>query len=92
MNEFNLKSKELTPDIINRFKTALSIGKWPDGRVLTEDQKEILIQAIIIYDNKNTPAGQRIGELEDADCSVSDVSKKEDLNLSKIETKKIKWH
>lgn len=51
----------LDEDIIQRFKTAIEIGKWPDGRELTDAQKETCMQAIIVFEHKNLPEDQRTG-------------------------------
>ena len=51
---------KLTPDIYERLKTAVEIGKWPDGRPLAEGQKELCIQAVIAYDARKPPE-QRTG-------------------------------
>ena len=65
MSEFFEKSQQLSPEMIERFKTALQVGKWPDGQPVSDKQKATLTQAIIIYDNANLPAGQRVGETDD---------------------------
>lgn len=65
MSEFYQKSQQLSPEIYQQFKLALEQGKWPDGQLVSKKQTAILTEAIIIYDNANLPAGQRIGELED---------------------------
>lgn len=72
MSEFFEKSQQLSPEMIERFKTALQIGKWPDGQMVSDKQKETLTQAIIIYDNTNLPTGQRVGETDDQCASKSD--------------------
>lgn len=51
----------LDDEIIKRFKTALELGKWPDGRELTPEQKKTCMQAIIVYEHKNLPEDQRTG-------------------------------
>lgn len=48
-------------DIIERFKVAVEIGKWPDGRALTEAQRETCMQAIIVYEHENLAQDQRTG-------------------------------
>ena len=40
----------MTPDIFTTMKTAVELGKWPDGSVMTSEQKEVVIQAILVYD------------------------------------------
>ena len=76
MSEFYQKSQQLTPDMYQRFKTALELGKWPDGLPVSDKQRAILTEAIIIYDNANIPAGQRIGDLDDQCASKADETLK----------------
>ena len=93
MSEFIEKSQQLSPDIIERFRLALAQGKWPDGQTVTDSQKDILTQAIIVYDAAHKADGQRIGELE-GECA----SKGEESNSAKKRDEKhddkeslIKW-
>lgn len=51
----------LDEDIIQRFKSAVELGKWPDGKALTETQKQTCMQAIIFYEHKHLPEDQRTG-------------------------------
>ncbi len=50
----------ITPEIYESLKRAIEVGKWPDGRVLSEGQKELCIQAVIAYDERKPPE-QRTG-------------------------------
>ena len=93
MSKFIEKSQQLSPDIIERFRIALAQGKWPDGQTVTDSQKDILTQAIIVYDAAHKADGQRIGELE-GECA----SKGAELNSAKKRHEKqddkeslIKW-
>ena len=57
--------QKIDPQIYKNLRTALELGKWPDGRVLTRDQKEISMQAVIYYENKsNIPESDRIGFID----------------------------
>ncbi len=51
----------LTPEIVERFKTAIELGKWPNGEVLTEEQKETCMQAVIAYEHRNIDEHMRTG-------------------------------
>lgn len=53
--------ESLTPDLYQRFLSAIEIGKWPNGAILTEQQRETCLQAIIIYENQHLPPEQRTG-------------------------------
>lgn len=51
----------LTPEIYQNLKTAIELGRWPDGRVVTTEQKQHSMQAVIGYELKHLPAEQRTG-------------------------------
>ncbi|MBN4055112.1 DUF1315 family protein [bacterium AH-315-K03] len=44
--------KHITPEIYQALKYAIEIGKWPDGRALTQEQKELSMQAVIRYEHQ----------------------------------------
>lgn len=51
----------LTPDIYQRFKRAVELGKWPDGRKLTAEQRQLCMEAMIVYEHKNLPPEAHTG-------------------------------
>ncbi len=62
---FEDAAQQISPDIYERFKEALELGKWPDGRVLTKEQKEICLQAIIVYEQaQDIPEEKRTGYVD----------------------------
>jgi uncharacterized protein YeaC (DUF1315 family) len=70
----------INPEIYLNLKQALELGKWADGRKLTVEQKDIVMQAIIIYENKKTmPEHLRTGYVskDKAKDKVCDSSKME---------------
>lgn len=54
----------MTPDIYRNLKRAVEIGKWPDGRVLTAEQRELSLQAIIVYEARFVDAKERTGYID----------------------------
>ncbi len=52
--------QSITPDIYQRLVRAVEIGRWPDGRSLTAEQRETCMQAIIAYDQRK-PESERTG-------------------------------
>jgi len=40
----------LTPEVYTSLKSAVELGKWPDGRVLTQQQREQCLEAVIAYE------------------------------------------
>ena len=47
----------MTPEVYQRMKTAVEIGKWPDGTPLTPEQRDSAMQAVMLYQSRhNTDA------------------------------------
>lgn len=68
-------AKNIDPEIYQRFKVAIELGKWPDGRLLSREQKELCLQAILIYEAKHQMnEGDRVGYVDTSKktsaCSV----------------------
>jgi uncharacterized protein YeaC (DUF1315 family) len=53
--------ESITPEIYENLKTAIELGKWPDGRKLDQEQKELCMQAVIAYEEMHVPAEERTG-------------------------------
>jgi hypothetical protein len=51
----------ITPDIYQNLRRAVELGKWPDGNLLTSEQKALCMQAVIAYEYKNLPPDQHTG-------------------------------
>ena len=55
----------IDPVVYTNLKRAVEIGKWPDGRLLTDEQRALSLQAIIAYEQqKNIPAEERTGYID----------------------------
>ena len=75
---FEDAAKQINPEIYERFKQALELGKWPDGRELTREQKEICLQAVIVYENAhNIPEQERVGYIDKSKKKRGDDSSDE---------------
>ncbi|WP_041523274.1 YeaC family protein [Gilvimarinus agarilyticus] len=61
MNNLQQLLESITPDIYERLKLAVEIGKWPDGNRLTSEQRELCMQAVISYEHKHLPAEAHTG-------------------------------
>ena len=49
MSSFLEAIENITPEIYQSLKLAVEIGKWPDGRKLSQEQKELTLQALIAW-------------------------------------------
>lgn len=54
----------LDADIVARLKTAVEIGKWPNGVVLTQEQRQISMQAVIAWEAQHVPVKERTGYID----------------------------
>ncbi|UFH51577.1 YeaC family protein [Pseudomonas sp. KNUC1026] len=69
MTPFSKLIENITPDIYQSLKTAIEIGKWSDGRKLTQEQKELSLQAVIAWEMQNLPEEERTGYMGPQECS-----------------------
>ena len=81
--EYNQLISQLTPEIYLSLKTAIEIGKWPDGRVLTKDQKVSCMEAILCYQSMKLDSQQHSGYMPDQ-CASSSAPNKTDEQVIKI--------
>jgi len=56
--------KTMTPDIHKALKRAIEIGKWPDGKSLTDEQRAICMEAVIAYDASYLKEEERVGYID----------------------------
>ena len=83
--EYNQLIAQLTPAVYLRLKTAVETGKWPDGRVLSEDQKASCMEAVLRYQSMKLDAKQHSGHMPDkCTSSTSSTLKKTDEQVIKI--------
>jgi uncharacterized protein YeaC (DUF1315 family) len=50
----------VTPEIYQRLRTAVELGKWPDGVALTEEQKEHTMQVVMLYQSRHNHNAQHM--------------------------------
>lgn len=91
MSEFEQKSQQLTPALYRQFKSSVATGKWPDGRKVTDQQKAILLQSIIIYETHHVAENQRTGVLDDTCESRDGASESDGKNEGGLDESTLHW-
>ncbi len=86
--EFQQLIESITPEIYNKLKSAVEMGKWPDGTQLTPMQKENTLQAIIAYDALHKPEEERVGYVPPKKVDEPCDSKKD---LGPDDEQPVKW-
>ena len=61
MNTVNELVESLTPSMVSDLKQAIELGKFRDGKVVSNEQKELMIEATILYDALKLPEEERTG-------------------------------
>ncbi|WP_370299121.1 YeaC family protein [Pontibacterium sp.] len=54
----------MTPEMHASLKQAVELGKWPDGRRLSDEQRDICMRAVIAYDMEKLPPEARVGFID----------------------------
>jgi len=82
MQEFIQVVKNMKRDVYQNLKTAVELGKWLDGQRLNDEQLELCMQAIIIWEAENLPEPERTGFIQD-ECKSH--SAQEIINIRKLQ-------
>lgn len=75
----------MSPEVYEKIKLAVELGKWSNGTRLTDEQKELCLQAVITYDYANKGEDERVGFI-DRNAHLGCSSKKDT-----IEHETVKW-
>lgn len=67
-DEFSAVVQQLTPEIYQNMRRAVELGRWPDGRQVSVQQRETCMQAMIAWEARHLPEEQRAGYMPTADC------------------------
>lgn len=62
----------MTPEICSQLKTAVELGRWENGDKLSAEQIAHCLQAIIAYDEAFNSPEQRVGYIQQKNCSGRD--------------------
>jgi uncharacterized protein YeaC (DUF1315 family) len=54
----------LSPELYQRLQRAVELGRWPDGRPLTPEQREHALQAIIAWGEQHLQESERVGYID----------------------------
>ncbi len=54
----------MSPEIYHRLLRAVELGKWPDGKLLTDEQRTHAMQAIIAWGERHLSDRERVGFIQ----------------------------
>lgn len=80
--------RNINPEIYQNLKRALELGKWPNGERLTQEQKELCMEAIIVYEAKNLPEQERTGYIGNGPENCASATKE---NMTMDDEMPMRW-
>jgi uncharacterized protein YeaC (DUF1315 family) len=85
--------QSITPEVYQNIKSAVELGKWPNGVKLTKEQQQHSLQILIAYDAANAPYEQRVGFLPPKNNKIlsSTTTDQKDSGYKKNTRQTIKW-
>jgi len=69
MSDFLKMINNINPETYASLKQALEIGKWSNGTLLNQEQKELTMMAVIAWEQKNLPEEERTGYMGGQQCA-----------------------
>lgn len=54
----------ITPEIHTSLRRAIEIGRWPDGRTLSDEQRALCMEAVIAYEATHIDERERVGYID----------------------------
>jgi len=61
--------ENMTPEIYANLRSAVELGKWNDGSKLSDQQRELCMEAVILYEARNLPEAERVGAAFAQQCA-----------------------
>jgi len=62
----------MTPEVHEGLRSAVEIGRWPDGTRLSAEQRALCMQAVIAWEARHLPPEDRAGHIDRGSKSESD--------------------
>ena len=89
---FDQLINNITPDIHAALRRAIEIGKWPDGKALTDDQKALCMEAVINYEQRFVKEQDRVGYIDRGSKAEGELCGDDAGNSFKADgVKPLKW-
>lgn len=81
----------ITPAIHASLKRAVEIGRWPDGRRLSAEQRALCMEAVIAYEASNLSQAERVGYIDRGRKAEGEVCASHDHADSHDQPQPLQW-
>lgn len=68
--DFARIAAQMSRDVYESLRRSVELGRWPDGRTLTQEQRQTSLQAVIAWEAMHLPEQQRSGYIDKPDCAT----------------------
>ncbi|WP_417346654.1 YeaC family protein [Ferrimonas sp.] len=58
--EWQTLAANMDAELAQKLQTAVEIGKWPDGTLVTDEQREAAMQALIVWQSNHNSENQHL--------------------------------
>lgn len=78
--EFSQAAVQLSREVYENLRRSVELGRWPDGRTLTAEQRETSLQAVIAWEQAHLPEHERSGYIGKPDCATDNSDQEQPVN------------
>jgi uncharacterized protein YeaC (DUF1315 family) len=78
----------MSPEVYQNLKQSLELGKWPDGKPLTTEQRHNAMQAVIAWGEWHLPEEERVGYIDKGHKSGDTCDDPQEMTLNWKEQEK----
>ncbi|MCK0536534.1 DUF1315 family protein [Alcanivorax quisquiliarum] len=72
----------MSMEVWHNMRRAVETGRWPDGRRLTAEQRQLSLQAVLAWEVRNeVPEDQRTGFVPVPECDTDDPQTEQPVDL-----------
>jgi uncharacterized protein YeaC (DUF1315 family) len=91
--DFEKLISSMSPEINASLKRAIEIGKWPDGKKLTDEQKALCMEAVLTYEQRFVKEEERVGYIDRGSKADGEMCGDTDAtsNANDSQEKPLKW-
>ena len=68
--DFTRIAAQMSREVYENLRRSVELGRWPDGRPLSAEQRATSLQAVIAWEAIHLPEQQRSGHIDKPDCAT----------------------
>ena len=82
MSDYREQIQSMSIETYESLKRAVEVGRWPDGRPVTLQQRQNAMQAIIAWGQLHLPLEQQLGHIDKAEKEGDQCDEPQETTLT----------